>query len=237
MCPPDANMHAGHRQRVREKIFTTGIEGMADHEVIEFLLFYAIPKRDVNPLAHRLLDRFGSLAGVLSAPAEEIQAVDGAGAGVARVLRAFGEVVSACLAAEDQPPVRVLSPEDALRVAQARFVHPTRQELAALCVAEDGVLLNCVVRDWDSMLAPEGARWLLGAAMDNHARHLTLIWKRQGRVRRLARMELEALNQLLSLLSAAEIELDDMILLYRDGQIGLREAGVLSSEAARLAEE
>ena len=237
MPPSHPNIHAGHRQRVRGKVFSTGVDGMADHEIIEFLLFYAIPKRDVNPLAHRLLDTFGSLSDVLNAESDEILAVDGAGAGVARVLGAFGAVVRACLAEEDAPQVRLASADDAIQTARAHFIHPTRQEMAALCVGEDGVLLNCVVRDWDGLLTPDGARWLLEAAMDNHARHLTLVWKRQGRVRRLVRAELDELNRLLGLLGAVEIYLDDMILLYRDGKISLRQAGVLSEVPAGVDEK
>ena len=237
MPSQDANIHAGHRQRTREKIFSTGVDGMADHEIIEFLLFYAIPKRDVNPLAHRLLDTFGSVSDTLNAAEEDILAVDGAGMGVARVLSAFGAAVNACLADEDAPPVRLVSADSAVQTARAHFAHPTRQEMAVLCTGEDGVLLNCVARDGDALLTPDGARWLLEAAMDNHARHLTLVWKRQGRVRRLVRQELDELGRLLGLLGAAEIYLDDLILLYRDGQIGLRQAGVLSEAAPDPAEK
>ena len=67
-----AGEHAGHRQRMRERFLTGGLEGFADHEVLELMLFYAIPQRNVNPLAHRLLDRFGTLHAVLEAPVEEL---------------------------------------------------------------------------------------------------------------------------------------------------------------------
>lgn len=228
MCPPEDNIHTGHRRRMRDKIFSTGVDGMADHEILEFLLFYAIPKRDVNPLAHRLLDLFGSLSRVLNASAEELMAVEGVGVNVARVLTACGAALRDCLLEEAMPVLRFVSPENAVDIARARYVHPTRQEMAVLCAAENGLLLNCVVRDWDIIFTAEGARWCLEAAMDNRAHHLTLVWKRHGRARRLTRDELEALNRLLVLFGAAEIYLSDMILLYHDGQISLRRSGVLS---------
>ena len=59
--------HAGHRQRMRERFRQQGLQGFAPHEVLELILFYAIPQRNVNPLAHRLLDQFGSLHAVLDA--------------------------------------------------------------------------------------------------------------------------------------------------------------------------
>ena len=70
-----AGEHAGHRQRMRERFLTGGLESFADHEVLELMLFYAIPQRNVNPLAHRLLDRFGTLHAVLEAPVEELMKV------------------------------------------------------------------------------------------------------------------------------------------------------------------
>lgn len=72
-------VHEGHRQRMREKYRAAGLDGFADHEVLELLLFDCIPQGNVNPLAHRLLDTFGSLHGVLEARVEQLLAVPGVG--------------------------------------------------------------------------------------------------------------------------------------------------------------
>ena len=68
-------IHAGHRGRVKEEFLVRGVEGWPDHRVLELLLFYAIPRYDVNPLAHELIDRFGSLDRVLDALPEELMKV------------------------------------------------------------------------------------------------------------------------------------------------------------------
>lgn len=65
-------VHDGHRQRKREQFLRSGADSFAPHELLELLLFYAIPRRDTNPLAHELISRFGSLQGVLSASVEEL---------------------------------------------------------------------------------------------------------------------------------------------------------------------
>lgn len=85
------NEHQGHRQRLRETFARTGIEGMADHQVLELLLTYALPRVDVNPLAHRLLDRFGSLERVLTAPADQLRQVPGVGESAAVFLSLLGQ--------------------------------------------------------------------------------------------------------------------------------------------------
>ncbi len=86
------NEHEGHRARLRETFRQNGIEGMADHQVLELLLTYALPRVDVNPLAHRLLDRFGSLAEVLSARPDQLQQVQGIGGSAAVFLSLLGQV-------------------------------------------------------------------------------------------------------------------------------------------------
>ena len=65
-------VHEGHRQRMRERFCREGLDGFADHEVLELLLFDCIPNGNVNPLAHDLLDAFGSLHGVLEAQPEQL---------------------------------------------------------------------------------------------------------------------------------------------------------------------
>ena len=72
------NVHENHRQRLREK-FLKNPDALNKHELLELLLFYAIPRKNVNPLAHQLLDKFGSVNGVLSATASELQSVEGMG--------------------------------------------------------------------------------------------------------------------------------------------------------------
>ena len=73
------NIHQGHREKMRQRFLKSGLEGFADHEALELLLYYAIPRQDTNPIAHRLMDRYGSLTAVLSAPAEDLKKVEGIG--------------------------------------------------------------------------------------------------------------------------------------------------------------
>ena len=72
-------VHEGHRQRLRDRFLQDGLDGFAPHEVLELLLYYAIPQRDVNPLAHGLINHFGSLHGVFDATPEQLMQVEGIG--------------------------------------------------------------------------------------------------------------------------------------------------------------
>ena len=75
--------HDGHRQRLKARFVLEGLDNFNEVQVLELLLFYVIPRQDTNPLAHRLLERFGSLSQVLEAPVAELQKVEGMGANAA----------------------------------------------------------------------------------------------------------------------------------------------------------
>ena len=71
------NPHKGHRNKVRQRYYETGFNGMADHNVLEMLLFFGIPYRDTNEMAHELIARFGSFSGVLEADINNLITVKG----------------------------------------------------------------------------------------------------------------------------------------------------------------
>lgn len=71
------SIHNGHRARVKARFTKDGLDGFNEHQVLELLLFYAIPQRDTNEIAHNLLNRFGTLAQVIDAPIKELIKVEG----------------------------------------------------------------------------------------------------------------------------------------------------------------
>ncbi|MBW8270386.1 DNA repair protein RadC [Caldovatus sp. SYSU G05006] len=83
-APPPPPGHLGHRARMREKLLAAGAEALLDHELLEMVLFLALPRRDTKPIARALLARFGSFANAIAAPPSELRAIAGLGeAGIA----------------------------------------------------------------------------------------------------------------------------------------------------------
>ncbi|MEO5377217.1 MAG: DNA repair protein RadC [Magnetococcus sp. DMHC-6] len=72
-------LHQGHRARLRQRYLREGLEGFENHQVLEMLLFYAIPRQDTNQIAHLLLKRFGSFAAILEADPQDLATVPGMG--------------------------------------------------------------------------------------------------------------------------------------------------------------
>lgn len=86
-----SGVHSGHRQRMRERFLSGGLEGFSDHEVLELILFYAIPRRDLNELSHRLVETFGSFKGVLDADYEDLCKIEGIGENAATLIKILAE--------------------------------------------------------------------------------------------------------------------------------------------------
>ena len=88
----EKQIHQNHRNRMKNNFVENGFSGFSEVQKLEFILFFAIPQKDVNPLSHKLLDKFGSLDGVLSASFEQLLQVDGVGKHTALLLKTFRAV-------------------------------------------------------------------------------------------------------------------------------------------------
>ncbi len=74
---PDDNLHIGHRERLRKRFLEEGLDTFDDHQILELLLFHAIPRGDTYPIAHRLIRRFGSLSAVFEADPKDVAGMEG----------------------------------------------------------------------------------------------------------------------------------------------------------------
>jgi len=80
------NPHSGHRARLRKRFFEEGLDAFEDHQILELLLFFAIPRKDTNEIAHLLLRRYGSFSGVLDADPHDLAETEGIGEAAAALL-------------------------------------------------------------------------------------------------------------------------------------------------------
>ncbi len=134
--------HDGHRQRLKQQFLLSGAESFADHQLLELLLFYAIPRRDTNETAHLLLEKFGSLQGVLFSSPDELAGVEGVGENAALLLRLAGDL-SIC-AQKSKSKTRLLN---TTALAGAYFVEilagQKRELLYEACLDAKCKLISC----------------------------------------------------------------------------------------------
>lgn len=126
--------HTGHRERMKAEFLARGLEGWPDHRVLELLLFYTIPQGDVNDLAHELVERFGSLAGVLDASVEELKKVKGVGDHTAVFLRMLPTVLGRYQGARTRLSAIINSPEEAYAWLEPYFFGARNEMVYVLCL-------------------------------------------------------------------------------------------------------
>lgn len=135
------DIHAGHRERLRERFRREGLSSFSEHEMLELLLMFAIPQRDVNPLAHALVKHFGSLAGVLDADESELMRVPGVGKNAALLLtlmpQLFGAYQKSSLGA--RPILSTLG--DAKKFCASLFTGAHDERFYVICLDQMGHVL------------------------------------------------------------------------------------------------
>ncbi|MBR5303105.1 MAG: DNA repair protein RadC [Clostridia bacterium] len=142
MADKVTSIHAGHRARIRERMRAAGLNAFSDHEVLELLLTYAIPRADVNPLAHELLAAFGSLSGVLDAHESELLRVKGMGQNAALLLTMMPQLLSRYqISALGERPV-ILSLADAKAYCSPLFIGAIEEHIYMICLDQAGHVLH-----------------------------------------------------------------------------------------------
>lgn len=136
-------IHDGHREKMRRRFLTAGLDAFADHEILELLLYFAIPRRDTNETAHLLMERYGSLPAVLSAPVEDLQKVPGIGENAAILLRLVPQVYKKARLAEVGAETVLNSAERAGAYLLECFAGERNEVIYLLCLDRKGKLLAC----------------------------------------------------------------------------------------------
>ena len=144
----EQQLHTGHRKRMRERLLREGMDSLQDHEVLEILLFFAIPRQDTNKLAHRLLLRFHTLSGVFDAPFEELRRVEGVGETAALLLKSYPEVERRCRRDRKKSVKRLYSYEEIMEYAQSWLAGRSREAiLLVLTDAAGRVLFSGIIHE------------------------------------------------------------------------------------------
>lgn len=123
--------HSGHRQRVRKKFIENGFDVFEPHEALEMFLFYAIPCKDTNPLAHRLLDRYLNIGGVCDAPIDELMNEFGLSESAAAYIKMLPEM-SRLYNESKMSDDNIIDYENLGKLFQAKFIGRTSEAVALM---------------------------------------------------------------------------------------------------------
>lgn len=156
-------LHGGHRERLRQRLMAEGADNFEPHELLEFLLYYAIPRQNVNMLAHELLNEFGNLRNVLSADVQELIRVKGMGENAALWLTKIGRCIDICGQIDPGGFLNLSNLARVIRNLREMNPQPAAPCLMQLCLNRNNHLLYrrilCSCREWgEPDILREGVR-------------------------------------------------------------------------------
>lgn len=222
-------IHDGHRQKMRQRFLCSGLDGFADHEVLELLLFYAIPRQDTNQTAHRLIQRYGSLGGVLEAPVEDLEKVEGVGRSAAVFLKLVpGACQKARLRGNGKETI-LNSTEKAGAYLIERFAGERDEVIYQLCLDRKGKLLACKrLNEGGADHADLNIRKLMENALLTSASAIILSHNHPSGIALPSPEDYATTQQVQAALKTIGVPLVDHIIVADDDFVSMADSGILS---------
>ena len=221
-----SGMHQGHRGRMRKKLLENGPRCFADHELLEVLLYYAIPRRDTNELAHRLLEQFGSLQGIFSAPVEDLEAVPGMGEQAAFLLALVPQIWQRSL---QQTPERILNSVDKCGDYFVGLLSGSRREMLwQVCLDGKGkVLSSRCLAEGDVSMAAVSVRQVVEYALRAGAVGVVLAHNHPSGVALPSQEDIATTRLIRDALRTMNIQLVDHIVVADGDYVSMAASGLL----------
>lgn len=221
-------VHDGHRDRLRQSYLEHGLQSMNDINALELLLFYAIPRRDTNETAHRLLDRFGSLDGVFSAPLDELKEVEGIGENAAALLTLIPEIVKKSRVSKAREIRQIRSSDDAGAYLLPYFLNEREEVVYLLCLDAKRCVICCsemgrgVVNSVNT-----GIRRIVEGALKARACSVILAHNHPDGIALPSREDELFTRALFNALETVSIRLEDHIIVAEDDYTSMADTGLL----------
>ena len=226
-----AGEHDGHRQRMRERFMAQGLEGFAPHEILELILFYAIPRANVNPLAHRLMEAFGSLHAVLEADAKDLMKVEGVGQSTAALLSLFGHVDRELEKSRSAEKKKLSNRSSAQKHCLGLLAGLRQEHLYLVCLnAQMEVVQNALIARGTLNEVQAYPRLVAEAALRANAHAVVLCHNHPGGSVIPSQADLEMTDALARLLQSLDVMLVDHVIVAGEEALSLVECGLLQHE-------
>lgn len=226
-----AGEHEGHRKRMRQRFQAQGLDGFAAHEVLELILYYAIPRADVNPLAHRLMDAFGSLHGVLEADVHDLMKVEGIGGNAAVLLSLFGHVDRQLERSRSQQRKKLRNRQEACAHCLGLLAGLREEHLYLVCLnAQMEVVQNALIARGTLNQVPAYPRLVAEAALRANAHAAVLCHNHPGGLAMPSQQDLEMTASLGQMLQNLDVLLADHVIVAGEEALSLAGCGLLQHE-------
>lgn len=220
------SIHSGHRERLKERFLKDGLDGFTDIQALELLLFYAVPRQDTNPIAHKLLDHFGSLSQVLEAPAEELIRVGGIGKHSAVLLNLINQMGRYYLVDRARREKVLPTIEDCARYLMPYFYGRTNETVYLLCMDAKCKVLSCKeVGEGSVNAAGISVRKIVETALREGASTVMLAHNHPSGIALPSAEDIQVTCRVAAALNSVEIYLADHIVVAEDDYVSMVQSG------------
>ena len=229
------SIHAGHRQRLKERFLKDGLDNFEEHQVLELLLFYGIPQRDTNEIAHELIRKFGSLSRVLEATPEELSEVKYVGDNVTTLFQLITAVARyyqvSCAMREE-----ILTTIDSCGKYLVPFFYQRPNETVfLLCLDAKCKVLACEkVGEGGVNSAGIPIRKIVELALKENATSVILAHNHPSGLAIPSSEDVQTTRRVALALDAVEIVLADHIIVADNDWVSLAQSGLYRAEECRL---
>ena len=220
------SIHKGHRERLKQRFLEEGLDNFTDIQVLELLLFFAIPRSDTNPIAHTLLEHFGSLSRVLEADVEELKKVPGI-KGHAATLLALVTDLCRYYQVNCTQQTEILTTLDACgNYLVPRFFGRTRETVFLLCLDAKCKVLCCKeIGEGSINAASISVRKVVETALAANATTVVLAHNHPSGVAVPSNEDIQTTQRIAAALSAVEIHLADHVVVADGDYVSMVQSG------------
>lgn len=222
----NVSVHKDHRRRLKNRFLLEGLDNFTQIQALELLLFYCIPRRDTNPIAHGLLERFGSFSRVLEAPAEELKQVDGIGDEAATFLRLIPEL-NRYYSVNCAQRVQILTSVEACGDFMMPYFANRRNETVFLLCLDAKCKVLCCREVGEGSINSAGVpiRRVVELALAEGATSVVLAHNHPSGIALPSREDVMTTQRLASALNAVEVILADHIVVVEDDYVSMAQSG------------
>lgn len=223
-------MHDGHRKRLRQRFQAEGLDYFTDVQVLELLLFYCIARQDTNPIAHRLLDQFGSLSQVLEAPVEELRKVEGVGESTAVFLHLVTQV-GRCYLKDRAAKTKILPTlESCAKFLQPYFYGKNVETVYLLCLDAKCKFLCCKKMSEGNVNSTQlSVRKVVETALTANASSVLLAHNHPGGIAIPSYADIHTTMNVAAALQAVDVHFIDHLVICDDDYVSLMQSGYLTA--------
>ncbi len=224
----DVPDHSGHRARLKARFLTAGVAGVAEYELLELLLCYAIPRRDVKPLAKDLLKQFGSFNRLLAANVDELQQFKGLGYGAIALFKAV-QAAALVMAQQQVHNKTVLSNwQQLIEYCHMAMAHVNREQLRLLFLDKKNRLIADEVQQEGTIdHTPAYPREIIKRALNHGASALIMVHNHPGGDPTPSQADILLTQQINQATAAVGILLHDHIIIAKTAHASFRQLGLL----------